>query len=96
MEKGYPLIIVFYLDRDTITNHDIMPLIANQVNETLASRESNAIAFFLPTDVEERVVCINPLQVSDVDMSKINTIVQDLIKNFDIGQGGDEGKNDEY
>jgi|TARA_R110001592_G_scaffold349462_3_gene644763 hypothetical protein len=94
MEKGYPLLIVFYLDREMMTNPDIVQPFANSVNEALAQREANAMAFFLPTDGEERIECINPVQVAKADMKKVNKLIEDLTKNFDVGQGADEGKDD--
>lgn len=94
MEKGYPLLIVFYLDREMMTNPDIVQPFANSVNEALAQREANAMAFFLPTDGEERIECINPVQVAKADMKKVNKLIEDLTKNFDVAQGADEGKDD--
>lgn len=94
-DKGYPLMLVFYLDREMMMNSDIIQPFANSVNDALAQRNANAMAFFIPTDGEERIECINPIQVAEADMEKINTMVEDIRKNFDIGQGADEGKNDE-
>jgi len=34
------------------------------------------------------------MMVQEADMERINKIVEDLTKNFDIGQGADEGKLD--
>ena len=59
MEKGYPLILVFYLDREMMMNPDIIQPFADSVNDALSQREANAMAFFLPTDGEERVECIS-------------------------------------
>lgn len=95
MEKGYPLIIVMYLDREMMMNPDIIKPFADSVNDALAQRKANAMAFFMPTDGEERIECINPVQVAETDMEKINKIVEDLTKNFDVGQGADDGKNEE-
>lgn len=95
MEKGYPLIIVMYLDREMMTNADIIKPFADSVNNALAEREANAMAFFLPTDGEERIECINPVQVAETEMENINKIIEDLTKNFDVGQGADDGKTDE-
>lgn len=95
MEKGYPLIIVMYLDREMMMNPDIIKPFAESVNDALTQRQANAMAFFLPTDGEERIECINPVQVAEADMEKINKIVEDLTKNFDVGQGADDGKADD-
>ena len=69
-----------------MTNPDIVQPFANSVNDALAQREANAMAFFLPTDGEERIECINPIQVSKPNMKKIDKLIEDLTTNFDIGQ----------
>lgn len=93
MKEGYPLLIVFYLDKEMMMNPDIIKPFADSVNDALAQRKANALAFFLPTEGEERVECINPVQVKDADMEKIYQMVEDIKKNFDIEQGADEGKD---
>ncbi len=95
MEKGYPLLIVFYLDREMMMNPDVIQPFAESVNHAISQREANAMAFFIPTDGEERIECINPLQVEETEMGRINGIIQDIVKSFDIGQGADDGKNDD-
>ena len=85
MEKTYPLIIVFYLDREMMKNKQIIAPFAESVNMILAEKNANAMAFFLPTDGEERVECINPLIVPEVDMSKINKMVEDIKVAFSVG-----------
>ena len=93
MKEGYPLLIVFYLDKEMMMNGEIIGPFADSVNDALAQRKANALAFFLPTEGEERVECINPVQVKDADMEKIHQIVEDIKKNFDVEQGADEGKD---
>ena len=95
MEKKHPLLIVFYLDREMMMNPDIVKPFADSVNDALAQRKANAMAFFMPTDGEERIECINPVQVAETEMENINKIIEDLTKNFDVGQGADDGKTDE-
>lgn len=93
MDKQYPLILVFYLDRELMQNRDIIQPFADSVNEAIAKRRANAMAFFLPTDGEERVECINPIMVKEADMEEINTMVQDIKKAFSVGDDitSDEG-----
>jgi len=91
--NNYPLILVFYMDRELIAS-PVMGQIAASINDAIAEREANAMAFFVPTDGVERIQCINPMMVKKADMERINKIVEDLTKNFDIGQGADDGKND--
>ncbi len=74
-------------------NPDIIQPFAESVNDALSQRKANALAFFLPTDGEERVECINPVQVEETEMSRINKIIEDITNNFDIGNGADDGKD---
>ena len=76
MEKGYHLLIVFYLDREMMMNPDIVKPFADSVNDALAQRKANAMAFFMPTDGEERIECVNPVQVAEADMKEINKIIK--------------------
>jgi hypothetical protein len=86
MEKtNYPLIIVFYLDKDLMTNANIIQPFAESVNQMIESRNANALAFFLPTSGEERVEVLNPVQIAEPEMEKINKIVEDIKKSFSIG-----------
>ena len=85
--------LVFYMDRALLAS-EVMGQIAASINDAIVEREANAMAFFVPTDGEERIECINPMMVKEADMERINKIVEDLTKNFDIGQGADEGKID--
>jgi hypothetical protein len=92
MEKGYPMILAFYIDRETITSEKVMEIFSDQVNKVLSEREANAIAFFLPTSngESERIECVNPIQVEPAKMGEINKIIQDIQNNFDIGNGADD------
>jgi hypothetical protein len=90
MDKGYPLILVFYLNNEMMRNKDIIVPFTESVNNAIAIREANAMAFFLPTEGEERIECINPLTVPEEKIEEVNKIIEDLKKNFDIGQGADE------
>lgn len=88
--NNHPLILVFYLDRDMMNNPQIVQPFADSVNNILAQKDANAIAFFLPTDENERIECINPKQVEPAEMDRINTIVADLVENFDMGNNLNE------
>jgi len=89
-----PLVLVFYLDREVMMQGDIIRAFADSVNNAIAQREANCMAFFLPTDEEERIECINPVMMHDADMEKVDQMIKDLASNFDIGKGADEGKDD--
>lgn len=85
MKDNYPLILVFYLDRELMKNREIIGPFASSVNDALKAKNANAMAFFLPTDGEERIECINPIMVKDADMGEINKMVEDIKKSFSIG-----------
>lgn len=85
MEKGYPLILVFYLDRELMSNPKIINPFTQMVDTMLMQKEANAMAFFLPTDGEERIECINPIMIKEADMERVNKLIQDIKKNFSVG-----------
>lgn len=85
MENGYPLIIVFYLDAEMMKVKEIIQPFADSVNNMLAHKNANALAFFLPTTGEERIECINPMIVGEADMEKINKMIEDIKESFSVG-----------
>lgn len=84
MEKQHPLIIVFYLDAEMMKNPEIIQPFAESVNSMLAHKESNALAFFIPTTGQERVECINPVIMPEADMAKITKMVDDIKEAFAV------------
>lgn len=85
MEKGYPLILVFYLDRELMSNPQIIKPFYDMVNAMIAQKEANVLAFFIPTDGEERIECINPVTVAEADMERVNKIIEEIKTNFHVG-----------
>lgn len=81
----YPLILVFYLDRELMSNREIIVPFTQSINDMIASKKSNIMAFFLPTDGEERIECINPVQIKDADMNKITAMVKEISTQFNVG-----------
>lgn len=84
-KTNYPMVLVFYLDREMMKVAEIIQPFVESVNFMLEQKNSNTLAFFLPTDGEERIDCINPLTVNEADMAKINEMVEDIKKNFSVG-----------
>jgi hypothetical protein len=80
--KQHPLVIVFYLDREMMKQKEIIQPFASSINHMINQKKLNAIAFFLPTDGEERVECINPVVVPKKDMEKIKKILDDIQTDF--------------
>ncbi len=92
--KETPLILVSYMDRELTQNREIMAILNENMNRIIEEKGANIISIIIPTDGEERIECINPVMLEKPDMDKINKLVDDIKKTFDIGQGADEGKND--
>jgi hypothetical protein len=92
--KSYPLIVVFYLDRDMMSNPSIIQPFAESVNILIEQKEANMMAFFLPTDGEERIEIVNPIQVESTEMERINNIVNDLVLNFGMNSKEDDKSNE--
>lgn len=84
--KQHPLVIVFYLDREMMKQTEILQPFAASVNQMIIQKKLNAIAFFLPTDGEERVECINPVVVPKVEMDKIQKILNEIQTQFSVGE----------
>lgn len=80
--KQHPLVIVFYLDADTMKMPEIIKPFAEAVNQMLMHKDANALAFFIPTKGEEIVECINPVVMKEADMEKVNKIIEDLKASF--------------
>jgi len=95
-DKQYPLILVFYLDAELMKNKQIMHPFANYVNDMIEMKGANIMAFFLPTNDNERVECINPIMMAEPDMEKINTMIEEIKVQFSVGVEKDmEIKNEE-
>jgi hypothetical protein len=85
MEKQHPLVIVFYLDEEMMKIPEIIQPFAESINNMLAHKEANALAFFIPTKGEERVECINPTIMAEADMEKVGQLIEDIKTSFSIG-----------
>jgi hypothetical protein len=88
-QKQHPLIIVFYLDADMMRNPNIIGPFSDAINDMLFQKDANALAFFIPTTGEERVECLNPVVMSEADNEKVSQIIEDIKKNFSVGDGLD-------
>ena len=84
-ETQYPLILVFYVARDVITQREIMQNFIESVNLLIESKQLNALAFFVPTDGEERIECLNPKLIHEPEMEKINQMISDIKEAFSVG-----------
>lgn len=79
-----PLILVFYVDREYFKAPQLIDEFAKGVDAMFEKKKMNAVAYFIPTDTEERIECINPAIVPADEMDRINKIVKDIQDNFGL------------
>lgn len=84
--KKEPLILVFYIYRDVLSQKEIREEYFNGVKKHFEDIKVKATFFFLPTDTEERIECINPRLVEDKEeVEKLKRILSEVQKKFDVG-----------
>ena len=84
-QKGTPLVIVFYLERELLQNAEIAGPFVQTINDILLNRDANAIALFLATEGNERVECVNPQIANPEQKEKIDALIAKLESDFEIG-----------
>jgi len=84
--KTTPTVLVFYLDRELMADADVFLPYTEFINQIIAEKSDNMIAFFIPTDDNERIECINPVMHTYEDMDKLEKIIEDIKKNFQLGE----------
>ncbi len=83
-QKGTPLVLVFYIDRELLKNPEIAGPFVHSINEIIAIRDMNAIALFMPTDGIERVEAINPQIATTQQQKQIDVLIAGIEKDFQI------------
>mgnify|MGYP001205901689 FL=1 len=74
-----PLFLVFYLSKDLFTNKELVAAYGENVKKYLDEKGDNVRLFFMPTDGEEKIVCINPLYINTKDeYNKIDSLIKEL------------------
>jgi hypothetical protein len=82
MHKEQPIILAFYVNR--LTEPEFIKAYSENINAIIQEKGFNMIAFFLPTDGDDRLECVNPILLEPTDMDNINKIINDISKAFDI------------
>ena len=82
---GNPLVLVFYLDSELMKMPEIIQPFTETINITLAQKDANAIALFIPTNDVERIECINPQIIDANTQIKVDKLISDITTKFDIG-----------
>jgi hypothetical protein len=81
-----PLILVFYLDRELFQQRDGVALYGERVKNYFDEVGDNVRLFFMPTDTEERIECINPIYIDDEnEFNKLNDLIQKVSEVFQMG-----------
>jgi hypothetical protein len=83
--KNQPMVIVVYMDRMTMYNQEAMEIITKNIKGAFDAKNANTVTLFVPTDEQERIECINPAIVTEEQMEKINQMIDDISKTYDIG-----------
>lgn len=81
-----PLILVFYIFRDVLSNPEIRTQYAKSVEEYFNKKGDDVRIFFIPTDTEERLECVNPKFIDDKNTyDKLVKDLEDVKLKFDVG-----------
>jgi len=79
-DSKHPLVLVFYLCRELLQNQQIATEFTNSVDMMIKQKGYNVMAFFLPTDGEERIECISHVpERLEQDFEKL---INDIKNNF--------------
>lgn len=80
-----PLVLVFYLDRDMMEgSKEAVQAFGDNVNSVISEKNANIISFFMPTDREERIECINPVAIGEDQKSDVDKMVDEIRTSFDM------------
>jgi len=81
-----PLILVFYLDKNLFSNREMIATYGENVRQYLENKGDDVRLFFLPTETEERISCINPVYIDEQeDFDRLQDLIEDLTNKFQIG-----------
>lgn len=87
---NHPLILAFYLNKEMLNNVELTREYVNSVNDMIAKKEYNVMAFFMPTEGDDRLECLNPLTMTEELKAKVYPIIEDIQKSFDITLSGEK------
>jgi hypothetical protein len=68
---NHPIVLAFYLNREMLVNTEL-------------TKEYNVMAFFMPTDGDDRLECLNPIIMTEDLKAEVYPILEDIKKSFDI------------
>jgi hypothetical protein len=86
LKADEPLILVFYLAREMFAEQSMMKMYSENVKKHFDQHGDNVRLFFMPTDSEERIECINPVYITDEnEMEKLNKLTDEMENLFQVG-----------
>ena len=89
------LLLVFYIFRDTLQQDMVREQYMSSIKKHFDSLGLKTAIFFLPTDTEERIECLNPKYIEDQnEIAKLKEILSNAEKIFDIQNTQEEKIND--
>ena len=84
-EDNKPLFLVFYLDKELFKQKELVSSYGANVKKYLDEKGDNVRLFFMPTENNEKIVCINPLYIGDEkEYEKLNTLIGELEEKFQL------------
>lgn len=84
-ENKETLILVFYIYRDVLAQEEIREKYFKSIKKHFDDMKMKVTLFFLPTDTEERIECINPKYIEDQnEILKLKKVLSDAEKLFAI------------
>ncbi len=96
LKPDEPLILVFYLDRGMFSQQEAMKAYSENVKQYFDQQGDNVRLFFMPTDSEEKIECINPVFITDErEMEKLNNLTEELENLFQVGVESLDQEEDE-
>lgn len=80
-----PIILVFYIYRDVLAQKEVREQYFESIRKYFDEMKMKTALFFLPTDTEERIECINPKFIDDQnEIAKLKKVLNDAEKLFAI------------
>ena len=86
IKKDEALILVFYLHESNFTNQEMMRSYSESVKRYFDENGDNVRLFFMRTEGQEKIECINPVYLTDrSDIDKLNDLTSKLEEMFQVG-----------
>lgn len=80
-----PIILVFYIYRDVLSQKELREKYFESIKKYFDEMRMKTALFFLPTDTEERIECINPRFIEDQnEIEKLKKVLSTAEKLFSI------------